>query len=68
MRFFVAQIPHEAIQASLRFDLLFRLLVVRIERFVEQLGFGTRILANHFPEASRISSFVSVPAFGASFR
>ena len=46
MRFFIAQIPHQAIQASFRLDLLFRLLVVRIGGFVELLGFGTRILAD----------------------
>ena len=68
MRFFIAQIPDEAIQTGFRLDLLFRLLLVGIEGFFERLVSALEYLRITLPDASRISSFVSVPGFGASFR
>jgi hypothetical protein len=48
MGFLIAQIPNEAIQASLRLDLLFRLLVVGAGWFIEPFKFGAGIFADHF--------------------
>ena len=68
------QIPHKTIQTLFRLDLLFRLLVVGIERFIERLDFVARIFANH--GAGRIQDFnsyfilfrSSFFGFGAGFR
>jgi len=47
MRFVVAQIPHEPVQARFHLKLLLGFLLVGIERFLERRHFRTRILADH---------------------
>ena len=64
VRFFIVQVPHEAIQAGFRLDFFLRLLVVGIGRFVEPLGFLAGVLADGF--ARCIQDFEL--GFGARFR
>ena len=67
-RLFIPQVPHEPVESRFRFQLLFRLLVVRVGRSSRVLYSVLEYLRITLPELSRISSLASVLALGVSFR